>query len=85
MQSLDILYLTLSICVALGTIFLSVTLIYLLFILRDVVKIADQVKKIVDNVNTYITKPIMLTKSIIEFITPFIKNAEDRITRRRKD
>ena len=64
--------------------FLSVTLIYLMFILRDVVKITDQVKGIVDNVNTYITKPIMMTKSIIEFVTPFIRGAEERINRKRK-
>ena len=84
MDPTDILFLTISVCVALVTIFLSVTLIYLLFILRDVVKITDQVKGIVDNVNTYITKPIMMTKSIIEFVTPFIRNAEERISRKRK-
>ena len=84
MDPTDILFLTISACVALVTLFLSVTLIYLLFILRDVVKITDQVKGIVDNVNTYITKPIMMTKSIIEFVTPFIRNAEERISRKRK-
>ena len=84
MDPTDILFLTISVCVALVTIFLSVTLIYLLFILRDVVKITDQVKGIVDNINTYITKPIMMTKSIIEFVTPFIRNAEERISRKRK-
>ena len=84
MDPTDILFLTISVCVALVTIFLSVTLIYLLFILRDVVKITDQVKGIVDNVNTYITKPIMMTKRIIEFVTPFIRNAEERISRKRK-
>jgi len=84
MDPTDILFLTISVCVALVSIFLSVTLIYLLFILRDVVKITDQVKGIVDNINTYITKPIMMTKSIIEFVTPFIRNAEERISRKRK-
>ena len=84
MDPTDILFLILSVCVALVTIFLSVTLIYLMFILRDVVKITDQVKGIVDNVNTYITKPIMMTKSIIEFVTPFIRGAEERINRKRK-
>ena len=84
MDPTDILFLTISVCVALVTIFLSVTLIYLLFILRDVVKITDHVKGFVDNINTYITKPIMMTKSIIEFVTPFIRNAEERISRKRK-
>lgn len=85
MVPLDILFLTLSVCVALVTIFLTVTLIYLMFILRDVVKVTDQVKTLVDKVNTYVTKPLLLTKSIIEFVGPFVKNAEERINRRRKD
>lgn len=86
MAPLDILFLTLSVCVALVTIFLSVTLIYLMFILRDVVKVTDQVKELVDKVNTYVTKPLLLTKSIIEFVGPFIRNAEEKFNgRRRKD
>ena len=83
MAPLDILFLTLSVCVALVTIFLSVTLIYLMFILRDVVKVTDQVKELVDKVNTYVTKPLLLTKSIIEFVGPFIRNAEDKFSARR--
>jgi hypothetical protein len=86
MVPLDILFLTLSVCVALVTIFLSMTLIYLMFILRDTVKVTDQIKEIVDKVNTYVTKPLLLTKSIIEFVGPFMRNAEEKInTRRRRD
>lgn len=85
MESLDILYLTLSVCVTLLTVFLSITLVYLLFILRDVVKVTEQVKELVDKVNTYITKPILLTKSIIEFVTPFIQGAQERVSKKRKD
>lgn len=86
MAPLDILFLTLSVCVALVTIFLSVTLIYLMFILRDVVKVTDQVKEIVDKVNTYVAKPILLTKSIYEFVAPFLAHGSDeKSSRRRKD
>lgn len=85
MESLDILYLTLSVCVTLLTVFLSVTLVYLLFILRDVVKVTDQVKELVDKVNTYITKPILLTKSIIEFVSPFIQGAQEKVGKKRRD
>ncbi len=85
MQSLDILYLTLSVCITLLTVFLSVTLVYLLFILRDVVKVTDQVKDLVDKVNTYVTKPILLTKSIIEFISPFIQGAQEKVGKKRRD
>lgn len=84
MAPLDILFLTLSVCVALVTIFLSVTLIYLMFILRDVVKVTDQVKELVDKVNTYVTKPIMMTKSIIEFVAPFIENAQEKMSNRKR-
>jgi hypothetical protein len=83
MQSLDILYLTLSVCITMLTVFLSVTLIYLLFILRDVVKVTDQVKSVVEKVDTYITKPILMTKSIIEFISPFIMGAQERMSRKK--
>jgi len=83
MQSLDILYLTLSVCITMLTVFLSVTLIYLLFILRDVVKVTDQIKSVVEKVDTYITKPILMTKSIIEFIAPFISGAQERMSRKK--
>ena len=84
MDSINILYLTLSLSVALLTIFLSITLIYLMFILRDVSKGIDEVKAIVDKVNNYIAKPILMTKTILEFVKPFIINAEEKITSKRK-
>ncbi|MFA5855241.1 MAG: hypothetical protein WC846_03080 [Candidatus Gracilibacteria bacterium] len=84
MQSIDILYMTLSVAVALMSIFISVTLIYLMFILRDIVKVTDQIKELVANVNTYIAKPILLTKSIIEFVAPFVRGAEERIRGKKK-
>ncbi|MFT7184233.1 MAG: putative membrane protein [Oceanicoccus sp.] len=84
MESIDILYLTLSVCIALFTVFVSITLLYLLFILRDVVKIVDRAKELADKVDAYITKPLLMTKSIIEFVKPFIDNAEDVISSRRK-
>lgn len=86
MESIDILFLTLAGCLVLVTIFLTMTLIYLMFILRDVVKVTDQAKEIVDKVNTYVTKPLLLTKSIIEFVGPFVRGAEEKLNnRRRKD
>lgn len=85
MESIDILYLTLAVCITLLTVFLSITLVYLLFILRDVVKVTDQVKGIVEKVDTYITKPILMTKSIIEFIGPFISRAEEKLSKRKRD
>ncbi|MEK7145939.1 MAG: hypothetical protein AAB802_02025 [Patescibacteria group bacterium] len=84
MGSLDILYLTLAVCIALLTIFISVTLIYLMFILRDITKVTDSVKDTVDKVNMYIAKPILLTKSIIDFASPFLRSAEEKFSTRKK-
>jgi predicted PurR-regulated permease PerM len=84
MESLDILYLTLSVCVTLLTVFLTITLIYLMFILRDVTKIADKAREVVDKVDRYITKPILMTKSIIEFVGPFIEGAEKKLSSKKK-
>lgn len=84
MESIDILYLTLSVCIALFTIFVSITLLYLLLILRDVVKIVDRAKDLMEKVDTYVTKPLLMTKRIIEFVKPFIDSAEGVVKGRRK-
>lgn len=85
MEALDILFLTLSVSVTLITVFLVITLIYLMFILRDVTKIADHAKEVVEKIDRYITKPILMTKSIIEFVAPFVATAEKKLSSRRKD
>lgn len=84
MESLDILYLTIAVAIALLTIFISITLIYLMFILRDVTKIAERVKDIAEKVDTYVTKPILLTKSVLEFLMPFIQGAEEKLSKSKK-
>lgn len=84
MQSLDILYITISVCISLLTVFASITMLYFMFILRDVVKIVDRAKELMEKVDTYITKPLLMTKSIIDFVRPFMENAEDVISSRRK-
>lgn len=84
METINILYLTLSVCVALLTIFLSITLIYLMFILRDVSKAIDSAKDGIEKINEYITRPILMTKSIIDFLMPFINHAEQKISGKKK-
>ncbi len=84
MESLDVLYITISVSIALITVFLSITMLYFMFIIRDFVKILDKAKEVVEKVDRYITKPLLMTKSIIEFIKPFIENAESSVKRRRK-
>ncbi len=84
MASIDILYLTIAVAIALLTIFISITLIYLMFILRDVTKIADKVRDISEKIDTYITKPILLTRSVLEFVAPFIQGAEEKFGTKKK-
>ncbi len=84
MEALDIFHLTLSVCIALVTIFLSMTLIYLMFILRDISKIAERAENLLEKIDTFITRPILLTKSIIEFVTPFIQRAETTFRKKGK-
>jgi hypothetical protein len=83
MTSLDILYLTLSVCVSVVTLFSSVTLIYLMFIFRDVTKISDTLREVVNKVDHYITKPIMMTKSVIDFVTPYLETAQGVMKKRK--
>ena len=84
MEALDILFLTLSVCIALLTVFLSIALMYLVSILRDAVKISDKVEEIVEKVDKYITKPLLMTKAIVEFVAPFIQAAEEKVKPRKK-
>ncbi len=84
MEALDVLYLTLAVCIGLLTIFMSFTLIYLMFILRDFSKISDKVKEIAEKIDRTIMKPILLTKTIVEFVSPFIQSAERVVKGRKK-
>ena len=72
------LYIVLSISVALLTIFLCVTLIYLIFILRDASKVIERVRETVDRVNTFIMKPVSLAASIVDQIRPLIEGVLTR-------
>lgn len=84
MAAIDILFLTLSVCIALFTIFICVTLVYLISILRDVVRVTDKAEAIVDKVDQYITKPLLMTKAIVDFVGPFISAAEDKLSPKKK-
>jgi hypothetical protein len=47
--------------------------------------VTDQIKGLVEKVDTYITKPILMTKSIIEFVSPFITGAQEKMGKKRRD
>lgn len=69
------LYVVLTIAIALLTIFLCVTLIYLILILRDASKMIEKVRETVDKVNTFILKPVSLAATIVDHVRPLIEAA----------
>lgn len=84
MEAIEILYLSLAVCAGVLTVFISVTLLYMMFILRDVTKILDRAREVMDKVDRTITKPLLMTKAVIDFLSPFIQQAEDRVKSKKK-
>jgi len=76
--SLDVLYISLAIGVFILAIFLCVLLLYVILILRDVVKISDKARDTMDQVNEYVMKPIVFMQSIKKFIDPIVDRFNSR-------
>lgn len=72
------LYIILSIAIALLTVFLCVTLIYLILILRDASKMIEKVRDTVEKVNTLVLKPVSIVSSIVDHLRPYIEAALER-------
>ena len=77
-------YMVLTVAIALLTIFLCVTLIYLILIFRDVSKMLEKFRDTVDRVNSFILKPVSLASSIVDHIRPYIEAALERKTEHKK-
>ena len=81
----ETLYIVLTIAVALLTIFISVTLIYLTLVLRDAGKILEKVRDTTEKVNAFVIKPVKLASTIVDYLRPIIEGALERsVGRRRK-
>jgi uncharacterized protein YoxC len=72
------LYIVLAISIALLTVFLCVTLIYLILILRDASKMIEKVRDTVEKINAFVIKPVTLAASIVDHIRPLIEGAMER-------
>jgi low affinity Fe/Cu permease len=72
------LNIVLAIAVSLLTVFLCVTLIYLILILRDVNKMLEKIRETVDRVNNFILKPVSLASTIVDHVRPMIEAALER-------
>ncbi|MBI2638441.1 hypothetical protein HYW83_02520 [Candidatus Peregrinibacteria bacterium] len=77
-SSQSTLYIVLTIAIALLTIFLCVTLIYLILILRDASKMLEKIRETVERVNSFILKPVSLASSIVDHVRPYIEAALER-------
>ena len=53
-------------------IFLSMALLYLIFILRDVSKILDDVKDVTEKVRVSVVSPLKIVGTVLERVTPYI-------------
>jgi uncharacterized protein YoxC len=84
LSALDILYIILSIGVALMTIFFSVVLIYAILILRDVNKASDAVKQSAERVNKMIVAPLKMTGEIMKMARPVVEVATKKVHDRMK-
>ena len=68
----DILRMAGAIGIILLVIFLCMTLLYVMFILRDVSKILDDVKDVSNRVKTSIVSPLKAVSYVMDKITPYI-------------
>jgi len=68
----DILRMAGAIGIIVFVIFICMTLLYVMFILRDISKVLDDVKDISSRVKTSIVSPLKAANYLIERITPYI-------------
>lgn len=72
-SSLDVLYLALALCAIIFTIFISITLAYIIFILRDASKVIGDVEELVDKVNGILISPLKFISGLMSYIKPFLE------------
>ncbi len=70
--SADVLRMAGAVGIIVFVIFICMTLLYVMFILRDISKILDDVKDISNRVKTSIVSPLKAANYLIEKITPYV-------------
>ncbi len=78
----DILNISLALGFIILVIFLSVAIIYLILVLRDINKITSTVKDTTDQVSNYILKPISLASKLVMNLKPIIEMIERKVKQR---
>lgn len=82
MDALSFLYIALGVGFLLLVIFICVTLIYVMQILRDVSKITDSVSDTAERVNDYLLQPFAFLNNAAEYIKPLldiVKHKKDEL------
>lgn len=72
------LYTILTVAIGLLTIFLCVTLIYTILILRDASKMTEKMRSTIDRINQFVIKPISLASAVVDHVRPLIEAALER-------
>lgn len=85
LDSLDLLYIVLAIGIALMSIFLSILLVYSIFILRDINKATTAIKDSAERVQTMILKPLQMTHELLKYAKPVVDVVERRFNNRNED
>ena len=75
--SADIMRMSFAIGFIILVVFLAMALLYLIFILRDVSKILDDVKDVTDKVKVSVVNPLKAMNFMIDKITPYVNQVLD--------
>lgn len=78
MELVQLLYIVLIAAIIILTVLLAFVLIYVVFILRDVNKITETTKDTAEKINSFVLKPVMLTKDIVKHAKPIINAIEKK-------
>lgn len=78
--SLDVLYISLAGGFLVLVIFLSIALLYLTFVLRDISKVTHGVHEVTEKVNQLILSPFKILNTLFEHIGPFIEMLRQKAT-----
>lgn len=72
--SSDVMKMSFAIGFGVLAVFLSMAILYLILILRDVAKVLDDIKDVTEKVRVSIVSPLKAVNFLIEKITPYVNH-----------
>jgi len=82
--SADMMNMSFAIGFIVIAIFLSLALMYLVFVLRDVAKILGNVRDVVDGVKTSVTSPLKALSALGDKVGPYIEEYMKKAKKKKK-